>query len=328
MAEVGCAGILVADTFCGPMRALPGEGQLVATGPFRRCVGGCAANVAIGLAKQGVGVEVIGCIGRDPAAKTVVAGLTEQGVGCDRIVQVGDQSTSETVILIVEGEDRRYVHVFGANAAFTAAHVEPDWAAALKVFYLGGLFAMSGIDPEALAGLLEHCRRHGVMTVVDVVLPSEFCDRDALRRVLRHVDYFLPNDDEARVITGEEDILEQVRGLQAFGAQAVIITRGPAGLLAARGDDVWHAPAYGVQALDPSGSGDAFSSGVVTGLVHGWDMARTLSYASALGASVTQAIGATQGVFESDAACRFIQSNPLPVTLRHMDDLRGSKGCL
>ena len=113
MAEVGCAGILVADTFCGPMRALPREGQLVAIGPFRRSIGGCAANVAIGLARQGVGVEVVGCLGRDSPAKMVVAGLSEQGVGCDRIVRIGDHATSETVILLVEGQDRRYVHVFG-----------------------------------------------------------------------------------------------------------------------------------------------------------------------------------------------------------------------
>jgi len=327
MVEVGCAGILVADTFCGPMPALPIEGQLVATGPFHRSVGGCAANVAIGLAKQGVGVEVVGCLGRDSAAKMVVGGLTEQGVGCDRIVQIEDQATSETVILLVEGQDRRYVHVFGANAAFTAEHVEPDWAAGLKVFYLGGLFAMPGIDLEALTRLLEHCRRHGVITVVDVVLPSDFRDQEALRRVLRQVDYFLPNDDEARVITGEQDALDQARGLQEFGAHAVIITRGPAGLLAVHGDDVWHAPAYEMQVLDPSGSGDAFSSGVVTGLVRGWDMAKTLSYASALGASATQAVGTTQGVFEADAAASFIQSSPLPVTHGRMDDLRGSKRC-
>jgi sugar/nucleoside kinase (ribokinase family) len=321
MVEVGCAGILVADTFCGPMRALPTEGQLVAIAPFHRSVGGCAANVAIGLAKQGVDVEVVGCLGRDSAAETVVAGLGEHGVGCDRIVHIEDQSTSETVILIVAGEDRRYVHVFGANAAFTIEHVEPDWVAALKVFYLGGLFALPGIDIEALVGLLEHCRRHGVTSVVDVVLPSDFCEQGALTRVLRHVDYFLPNDDEARLITGEEDSLEQARRLQALGAQGVIITRGSDGLLAVDGDNVWQAPAYEMDVLDPSGSGDAFSSGVVTGLVRGWDMAKTLAYASALGASATRAIGTTHGVFEADAAMSFIQSSSLPITCRPMGNL-------
>jgi len=42
------------------------------------------------------------------------------GVGCERVVAVSEYPTSRTVILLVEGEDRRYVHVFGANRAYTA----------------------------------------------------------------------------------------------------------------------------------------------------------------------------------------------------------------
>src|SRR6185369_10188165 len=99
MADVGCAGILVADTFCGPMATLPQAGQLVAVEPFRRSAGGCAANVAIDLAKQGVSVEVAGCLGRDAAGEMVLNGLKSSGVGCERLIYVNDTPTSETVIL-------------------------------------------------------------------------------------------------------------------------------------------------------------------------------------------------------------------------------------
>lgn len=61
MADVGCAGILVADTFCGPMKALPREGQLLAVAAMPSHAGGCAANVAIDLAKQAIVADVVGC---------------------------------------------------------------------------------------------------------------------------------------------------------------------------------------------------------------------------------------------------------------------------
>src|SRR4051812_40852017 len=115
MADVGCAGILVADTFCGPMTSMPEAGQLVAVEPFRRSAGGCAANVAIDLTKQGVSVDVAGCLGRDYAGDMVLAELQSSGVGCDRVSYIDDMSTSETVILLVAGQDRRFVHNFGAN---------------------------------------------------------------------------------------------------------------------------------------------------------------------------------------------------------------------
>ena len=75
MPEVGCAGILVDDTFCGPMVALPSEGALLALDDMPIKAGGCAANVAIGLAKQGVGVDVAGCVGSDSAADFLLSRL-------------------------------------------------------------------------------------------------------------------------------------------------------------------------------------------------------------------------------------------------------------
>ncbi|MFH1568610.1 MAG: PfkB family carbohydrate kinase, partial [Gemmatimonadota bacterium] len=123
MAQVGCGGVLVADTFCGPMRELPREGELLVVDNMLPGAGGCAANVAIDLAGLGVSVEVVGCLGRDTSARIVVEGLEARGVGCGPVVYVQDRPTSKTVILIVEGQDRRYLHTFGANASFTVEHV-------------------------------------------------------------------------------------------------------------------------------------------------------------------------------------------------------------
>ena len=85
MAQVGSAGILVSDTFCGPMRELPHEGQLLAVDEMPTKAGGCAANVAIDLARQGITVDVAGCLGTDASAKVLLNSLEAHGVGCGRI---------------------------------------------------------------------------------------------------------------------------------------------------------------------------------------------------------------------------------------------------
>lgn len=63
--------------------------------------------------------------------------------------------------------------------------------------------------------------------------------------------------------------------------------------------------------VDPSGCGDAFAAGVITGIVRGWDMPRTLLYASALGASAVRTVGATDGVFAADEADAFVAERKL-----------------
>jgi sugar/nucleoside kinase (ribokinase family) len=315
MADVGCAGILVADTFCGPMTSLPQAGQLVAVEPFRRSAGGCAANVAIDLAKQGVSVDIAGCLGRDVAGEMVLAELQSSGIGCDRVSYTEDTPTSETVILLVAGEDRRFVHNFGANARFSVRHIDRSWVRGLRVFYLGGLFVLPAIDIQALANLLEDCRTHGVISVIDVVIPHAFESFDGLKQLLEHTDYFLPNDDEARIITGESSPLDQLRALSRLGARCTIMTRGGDGVLAARGDSQWMLAAYPATATDSSGAGDAFCSGIITGIVRDWEMPRMLRYASVLGATATQSLGTTAGVVDGAEATALVDAWPVQPVL-------------
>jgi ribokinase len=314
MAEIACVGILVEDTFCGPMRELPREGRLLAIDAMPVKVGGCAANVALDLAKQGLAVDVIGCLGRDDAAKAMVAALEKQRVGCTHMVYTDQFPTSRTVILLVEGQDRRYLHMFGANRALTVGHIQHAWLAGVKVFYLGGLFAMPAIQTAELRELLKFCRAQGIVTVVDVVVSEQWTGRDELNSLLPEIDYFLPNDDEAQQMTGLTAPLEQLRYFQARGAHTVVITQGKSGAIAARGGTYWRSSAFVAKAVDPSGSGDAFSSGIITAIRRGWDMPAMLRYASALGASATRAVGTTDGVFTAAEAEAFVAAHPLPVT--------------
>jgi sugar/nucleoside kinase (ribokinase family) len=315
MTEVGCAGILVEDTFCGPMPQCPPEGHLVAVDGMPSKAGGCGANVAIDLAKQGVKVEIIGCVGRDGAGAFLKQTLEERGVGCRELIFADGMATSKTVILLVEGQDRRYVHSFGANSSFTISQIPREWVAGLKVFYLGGLCAMPGVNVAELSDLLCFCRSKGVVTVVDVVIPQRFPGAAELCALLPHIDYFLPNDDEARELTGAKEPVEQMRALLNSGARTLIITRGNKGLLAACGKECWRAETYSTNVVDPSGAGDAFAAGVITGILRGWKMPDMLRYGSALGASATRAIGTTDSVFTAQEADAFIRAERLEIRM-------------
>jgi sugar/nucleoside kinase (ribokinase family) len=318
MKRIGCSGILVKDTFCGPFPALPRPGELVAVDNIKTKAGGCAANVAIDLGKQNISVDLVGCLGRDAAGETLVKALQAAGVNCDRLIYTSDYPTSETIILLVEGEDRRYIHTFGANQAFSVYHIDGDWLAGLDLFYLGGLFAMPDIQLDELLTLLHFCREHNVVTVVDVVLPAGFIYAPEIQKLLPCIDWFLPNDTEAAALTGRNDPWEAMQVLRHWGASGLVITLGERGALGVQGDECWHCGAYSGPAVDPSGAGDAFASGLITGIVQGWDFRRCLWYASALGASATQAIGTTDGVLNAAEAERLIGEQPVAMNAEHL----------
>ena len=326
MAEVGCAGILVSDTFCGPMQELPREGQLLAVDDLPTKAGGCAANVAIDLSKQGVGVDIAGCLGNDPSARVLLASLEQHQVGCRRIVYSDSLATSKTVILLVAGQDRRYIHAFGANAAFSVAHIDLDWVKSLKVLYLGGLFLMPAFHIPELLTLLEFCRAHQVTTVIDVVVPQNAQVTADLAPLLQLTDYFLPNEDEGYLLTGLKDPQDQLRAFLRMGAKTVFVTLGRNGILAGQGQRRWQAGIYDMELVDPTGSGDAFASGVVLGALRGWDMPTTIRYASALGASAIHALGTTDGVFTAAQTEAFLASHPLDVRVSEAGQSGGRTG--
>jgi sugar/nucleoside kinase (ribokinase family) len=276
--------------------------------------GGCAANVAIDLAKQRLAVEVSGCLGNDSSARVLLASLEENKVDTQRVVYSVELPTSKTVILLVVGQDRRYIHSFGANAAFKVTDIDLEWVSSLSVFYLGGLFLMPAIKLDELLDLLKFCREKGVITVVDVVIPQNKPITDDIGPLLSAIDYFLPNEDEAQLMTGISNPIRQLQALIHMGANTVIITRGRQGVIAGRGREFWQAGIYDMpNGVDPSGCGDAFAAGLVTGIVRGQDLPSMIRYASALGASAIRALGTTDGVFTSDQAEEFIKTNPLAI---------------
>ena len=270
-------------------------------------------NVHVMVRKQNLKVDLAGCLGRDAAGEVLVKELQAARVNCDQLVYAPEYPTSETIILLVEGEDRRYLHSFGANQAFTVKHIARDWLAGLDVFYLGGLFAMPGIITDELVKLLAFAREQKVVTVVDVVLPVNFKRAAEMEKLLPFVDWFLPNNDEGTVLTGKSDPLEAMRVFRNWGGNGLVVTSGEQGAVGAVENSCWRCSAYPSEAVDPSGAGDAFASGIITGIVRGWDFPRTLRYSSALGASATRAVGTTDGVLTGAQAERFVAEEPLTV---------------
>lgn len=310
--EIFCAGILVADLFAPPLPRLPHAGELLHVDHFLLTVGGCAANTGVDLMKLGRSVAIAGKVGSDAAGDFIVAALSAQGLATDSIRRSA-APTSRTVILPVVGEDRRYIHAVGANAEFTIGDVDFDRAAAARVLYVGGYLLLPGLSGGDLARLFAHARSRGVLTILDVAGVRPGTGMAPLAGVLPHTDVFLPNGDEAYALTGERLPERQAAILLDSGAGVVAVTLGAQGTVVATAAERLRAGAFPVDVVDPSGGGDAFDAGFITGLLEGWDLRRTLTFASAVGASACRRLGCTDGVFTRTEADHFVAAHPLAV---------------
>ncbi len=307
-----CAGIVVADHVSSPISHLPAPGELVLADQLVLTIGGCAANVAVDLVKLGVPARVVGCVGNDIFGRVVAEMLRERQVDVSGLRSRPGMDTSQTLIVNVAGQDRRFIHTFGANAAFEAGDIPLD-APDCQVLYLGGYLLMEKVRPVELAGIFRQARQKGLKTVLDVVTPGPADYLPRLEPVLPEVDVFLPNDHEAQLITGLSDPLAQAELFHRLGARTAIITQGERGSVLVGEGVKLRAGSFSVPFVDGTGGGDAFAAGYIAGLLRGWAAEDCLRIASAVGASCVRAIGTTTGVFTRTECDAFLAANELRV---------------
>ena len=306
--DVACIGILVADIFASPIDSLPNEGELKPTDRFWMSVGGCAANTAVDLRRLNRSVAVMGKIGTDMFGDFVVDELKRHCIETSHVKRSPSLPTSSTVIINVRGQDRRYIHCIGANAEFRLADVDFSWVEKCRVLYVGGYLATPGMPASDLRNLFQAAKEKSLTTVLDVVIPAGAqVSMAQMAPVLPYTDYFLPNEDEARVLTGERDVAEQLKCLALLNpCCTVVITRGEHGSLAKCGGVLMDTAPFPVDSMDESGAGDAFAAGFITGLLENWPLDYILCFASAVGASCTRALGCHDGVSRFDEAQQMV----------------------
>jgi len=292
---------------------VPEAGELVMTDKMLLTIGGCAANAAVDLVKMGVAATVVGRVGGDIFGRIVADMLREHGVDTSGIQTTPDADTSQTLIVNVIGQDRRFIHTYGANAVFRASDIPVEKIKQSKVLYLGGYLVMPGIVQDELVAVFATATQSGVKTVLDVVVPGpgEYLSR--LDRLLPHVDVFSPNNHEAALMTGESEPVNQADAFRRLGAKTVVITMGGVGAVLVSDRARLRAGVFSVPFVDGSGGGDAFDAGFIYGLLNEMSPEDCLRVASALGASCVRAIGTTPGVFNRSECEDFLRKNTLRI---------------
>jgi sugar/nucleoside kinase (ribokinase family) len=134
----------------------------------------------------------------------------------------------------------------------------------------------------------------------------------ALENVLKRVDLLVINDEEARQLSGIQNIRKAAADIRARGPKSLIIKRGEHGALLFDDAGVFFVPAYPLEdVVDPTGAGDTFAGGLIGYLARHCEtspyaLRRAMFYASALASFCVEDIGAkrVQNVKKSDLAAR------------------------
>ncbi len=283
-------GNLDADLVLYPLRCFPVWGSEVIASHMGWRPGGIG-NVLLCSARIGVRGSAIANVGDDAIGQELLSTLQEAKVDISHIERSLDVRTGISVCLGREDGERAFVthlgHLQHLNVDLVLGHREA-WKGA-KCVLISGYFLLPGLGFAGTRRLMEEVHGEGKAVLFDTGWDVNGWPERSVEEVmqlLEEVDIFLPSLNEAQALTGETSPEGCLDALFARCPRHVIIKMGEAGSIAKTKDGVFRQSAFPVVPLDTTGAGDCFNTGVIFGLLRGWDTPRILRFANALAAMV------------------------------------------
>jgi sugar/nucleoside kinase (ribokinase family) len=133
---------------------------------------------------------------------------------------------------------------------------------------------LANIQPTLQRGVLEQTRapRFSAMDTMNFWITGA---RAELEKTLARVNGLVINDEEARQLTGESNLVRAADAIRALGPSVVIVKRGEHGALLFDDAGVFAAPAFPLREVqDPTGAGDSFAGGLMGSLASSGEISR------------------------------------------------------
>lgn len=155
--------------------------------------------------------------------------------------------------------------------------------------------------------------RHPRFTMADTMNLWIDIARPELGELLRRVDAIVLNDEEARMLSGERNLIRAAGAVLGMGPRYVLLKKGEHGAFLMGADAHFALPAYPVEeVVDPTGAGDAFAGGFMGYLAERDDVApatlrRAMLYGTVTASYCVQgfSVGPLVSVVRSDIDARF-----------------------
>ena len=278
---------------------------------FRKYLGGSSANMAVGMAKQGLRVGIITRVGDEAMGKFVRAELAANGVDVTH-VSIDKKRLTALAILAIKDEETFPLLFYRENCADMAiqpSDIDEDYIAAAKFLTITGTHFSNEEISRASMTAVDYAGANGTGTVLDIdyrpVLwgvaehadgESRFVAADSvtkhIQRILPLFDLIIGTEEEVRIAGGSTDTVAALQAIRQLSDATIVLKRGPLGCAvfdaAIPGDinDGFLTEGVEVDVHNVVGAGDAFMSGFMRGWVQDKSIEAACKYGNACGALV------------------------------------------
>lgn len=225
--------------------------------------GGSPANVAIGLARLGLPVELLTSVGDDAYGKAVRAHIESSGA------RLAHGSLAPRTSIATATLDENGLASYEFDLAWEIAD-DATTSPGPAVVHTGSIAAVLEPGATSVTRIIRAARDSATITYDPNVRPSLMGDRadavEAIERLVSLADVVKVSDEDLGWLFPDEEAADVAARWLGRGPALVVVTLGSAGALAVTRSGRVAAPPVKVTVADTVGAGDSFMSGLIDGL--------------------------------------------------------------
>ncbi|RPI66045.1 MAG: carbohydrate kinase family protein, partial [Ignavibacteriales bacterium] len=180
----------------------------------------------------------------------------------------------------------------GAMEHLTINDIPDEIISSAKHLHFSSYFLQPGMQPDT-AMLFKKAKDKGLTTSLDIQWdPSEKWNFN-YKEVLPYVDVFLPNEQEALLLTNENTLDNAINKLTPYAKHIVVKLGSKGSFLAGNGINIFKKSFLNKNVVDAIGAGDSFNAGFIFKFINGYDVTECQEFGNLTGAINTTAAGGT-----------------------------------
>jgi sugar/nucleoside kinase (ribokinase family) len=256
-------------------------------------MGGSCCIFACQAAKLGLRVGILGRVGDDEFGRLILRRLGECGVDTQHVI-VDPALKTGLGVALCQGDDRAILTYMGSICALRPEDVGEMFLASARHLHYGSFFLHTQLRPR-VPDILRRARALGLTISLDTNWDPDERWNSTLQEALPLADIVMPNEQEARYISGLAKLDDAVGWLHVQGVPIVVLKLGAHGARVHTEQELFARAVTPATGGDSVGAGDSFDAGFLAGWLRDMSMDQCLNIACRCGRSVASAVGGLLG---------------------------------
>jgi fructokinase len=237
---------------------------------YQKSPGGAPANVAVGIARLGAKSTFLGKVGNDVLGKFLKETLDKYGVNTEHMLVTDNARTGVVFVTLAENGERSFDFYINPSADRFLSEEELNefLFSEHKILHFGSISMISEPAKSATKKAVALAKEKGMIVSYDPNLRLGLWDneqqaRETIVSMLSEADILKISEEELAFITGEREIEKGLDALATYNIPLIFVTLGAEGSYVFTNQGSIRVPALEVEAVDTTGAGDAFVSGML-----------------------------------------------------------------